>query len=142
MIAAGLIGQPFICPDMVGGGDWVAFIPGSPFEQELFIRSAQIHALCPMMQISASPWRVLDERHQAIFRDILALRQKFAPMIAALAKKAGEDGEPILRSLEYAYPGRGYAGVIDEFMMGDDLLVAPILEKGAVTRKVVLPPGK
>ena len=63
-------------------------------------------------------------------------------MIAALAKKAGEDGEPILRSLEYAYPGRGYAGVIDEFMMGDDLLVAPILEKGAVTRKVVLPPGK
>ena len=142
MIAAGLIGQPFICPDMVGGGDWVAFIPGSPFEQELFIRSAQIHALCPMMQISASPWRVLDERHQAIFRDILALRQKFAPMIAALAKKAGEDGEPILRSLEYAYPGRGYAEVLDEFMMGDDLLVAPILEKGAVTRKVVLPPGK
>jgi alpha-glucosidase len=95
-----------------------------------------------MMQISASPWRVLDERHQAIFRDILALRQKFAPMIAALAKKAGEDGEPILRSLEYAYPGRGYAGVIDEFMMGDDLLVAPILKKGATSREVVLPPGK
>ena len=142
MIAAGLIGQPFICPDMVGGGDWVAFIPGSPFEQELFIRSAQIHALCPMMQISASPWRVLDERHQAIFRDILALRQKFAPMIAALAKKAGEDGEPILRSIEYAYPGRGYAGVIDEFMMGDDLLVAPVMKKGATSRKVVLPPGK
>ena len=47
---------------------------------------------------------------------------KFAPMIAALAVKAGDDGEPILRSLEYAYPGRGYAGVIDEFMMGDDLL--------------------
>ena len=142
MIAAGLIGQPFICPDMVGGGDWVAFIPGSPFEQELFIRSAQIHALCPMMQISASPWRVLDERHQAIFRDILALRQKFAPMIAALAKKAGEDGEPILRNLEYNYPGMGYAGIIDEFMMGDGLLVAPVLKKGATSRKIVLPPGK
>ena len=142
MIGAGLLGQPFICPDMVGGGDWVAFIPGSPFEQELFIRSAQIHALCPMMQISASPWRVLDAEHQAIFSKTLALRQKFAPRIAALAEKAGKDGEPILRNLEYNYPGMGYAGVIDEFIMGDELLVAPVLKKGATSRKVVLPPGK
>ena len=141
MIAAGLLGQPFICPDMVGGGDWIAFIPGSPFDPELFIRSAQIHALCPMMQISASPWRVLDARHQEIFSDVLALRQKFAPTIAALAKKTGETGEPILRSLEYNYPGKGYAHVIDEFMMGEDLLVAPVLKKGAASRDVVLPPG-
>ena len=142
MIAAGLLGQPFICPDMVGGGDWVAFIPGSPFEQELFIRSAEIHALCPMMQISASPWRVLDERHQAIFKDVLAIRQKYAPKFAALAKAAGETGEPILRGLEYVFPGKGYAGIIDEFMIGDDLLVAPVFEKGAVSREVTLPPGK
>ena len=141
MIAAGLLGQPFICPDMVGGGDWIAFIPGSPFDPELFIRSAQIHALCPMMQISASPWRVLDAQHQEIFKGVLALRQKFAPTIAALAKKTGETGEPILRSLEYNYPGRGYAHVIDEFMMGEDLLVAPVLKKGAASRDVVLPPG-
>ena len=141
MIAAGLLGQPFICPDMVGGGDWIAFIPGSPFDPELFIRSAQIHALCPMMQISAGPWRVLDARHQEIFSDVLALRQKFAPTIAALAKKTGETGEPILRSLEYNYPGKGYAHVIDEFMMGEDLLVAPVLRKGMAARDVVLPPG-
>ena len=141
MIAAGLLGQPFICPDMVGGGDWIAFIPGSPFDPELFIRSAQIHALCPMMQISASPWRVLDAPHQEIFKKVLALRQKFAPRIAALAKKTGETGEPILRNLEYNYPGKGYAHVIDEFMMGEDLLVAPVLKKGAASREVVLPPG-
>lgn len=141
MIGAGLIGQPFICPDMVGGGEWTTFIPGSPFDPELFIRSAQIHALCPMMQISASPWRVLDKRHQAIFSDVVALRQKFAPKFAALAKKAGADGEPILRSLEYNFPGHGYAAIIDEFMMGTDLLVAPVMEKGATSRKVILPPG-
>ena len=141
MIAAGLLGHPFICPDMVGGGDWIAFIPGSPFDPELFIRSAQVHALCPMMQISASPWRVLDAKHQTIFSDIVALRQKFAAKFAAYAKKTGEDGEPILRSLEYNYPGQGYAAVIDQFMMGEDLLVAPVLKKGASSRKVVLPPG-
>ena len=142
MIGAGLLGQPFICPDMVGGGEWTAFIPGSPFEPELFIRSAQIHALCPMMQISASPWRVLSAEHQAIFSGIVALRQKFAPTFAALAAKAGRDGEPILRPIEYNFPNAGCAKVIDEFMMGEDLLVAPVLEKGATARKVVLPPGK
>ena len=142
MIAAGLLGHPFICPDMVGGGDWIAFIPGSPFDPELFIRSAQVHALCPMMQISASPWRVLDAKNQEIFSNIVALRQKFAPKFAALAKKAGEDGEPIIRSLEYNYPGQGYADVIDQFMMGEDLLVAPVLKKGASSRSIVLPPGR
>ena len=142
MIGAGLLGHPFVCPDMVGGGDWIAFIPGSPFEQELFIRSAQIHALSPMMQISASPWRVLDTEHQTIFSKTLALRQKFAPRIAALAEKAGKDGEPILRNLEYNYPGMGYAGIIDEFMIGDGLLVAPVMEKGARGWKVGVPPGR
>ena len=68
MIAAGLLGYPFICPDMVGGGEWTTFIPGSPFDPELFVRSAQVHALCPMMQFSASPWRVLDAEvcHEAV----------------------------------------------------------------------------
>ena len=46
-----------------------------------------------------------------------------------------------MRNLEYNYPGKGYAHVIDEFMMGEDLLVAPILKKGAAFREVVLPPG-
>ena len=36
----------------------------------------------------------------------------------------------------------GYAGVIDEFMLGDDLLVAPVMQKGARERKVVVPPGR
>ena len=141
MIAAGVIGQPFICPDMVGGGEWTTFIPGSPFEPDLFVRSAQIHALCPMMQFSASPWRVLDAEKQQIVRDTVALRQKFAPMFVELAKKAAVDGEPILRGLEYNYPNQGYASVIDEFMMGTDLLVAPQMEKDATTRDVVIPPG-
>ena len=77
-----------------------------------------------------------------IFSDIVKLRQKFAAKFAVLAKKAGEDGEPILRSLEYNYPGEGYATVIDQFMMGEELLVAPVMKKGAASRKVVLPPGK
>ena len=142
MIAGGLLGHPFICPDMIGGGNWTAFLPGAPFDAELFVRSAQVHALCPMMQFSASPWRVLDKTDQQIIRDTVALRQKFAPKFVELARQSGRTGEPMLRNLEYVYPGLGYAAIKDEFMMGDDLLVAPVVEKGAATRTVVLPPGK
>jgi alpha-glucosidase len=142
MLATGLIGYPFVCPDMVGGGSWTTFLPGSPFSQELFVRSAQVQALSPMMQISASPWRVLDVEHQAAFLAAVRLRQSFAADIVALAKQAAKDGEPMMRSLEYAYPGRGYAKISDEFLMGGDLLVAPVVEKGATSRKVVIPPGR
>jgi alpha-glucosidase len=142
MLGAGMVGCPFICPDMIGGGEWTAFLPGAAFDPELFIRSAQIHALCPMMQISASPWRVLGPEHQRIFKQIAELRQRFAPRFVELAKESARTGEPMMRNLEYSFPGMGYADIKDEFMMGDGLLVAPVMEKGATTRKVALPPGK
>ena len=94
------------------------------------------------MQISASPWRVLSPEHQAIFKKTVELRQRFAPRFVELAKVSARTGEPMMRNLEYSFPGRGYAEILDEFMMGNDLLVAPVMEKGAVSRKVVLPPGK
>ena len=79
---------------------------------------------------------------QAVFKEIVALRQRFAPRFVELAKESAKTGEPMMRNLEYCFPGMGYAGILDEFMMGNDLLVAPVMEKGAVSRKVVLPPGK
>ena len=142
MLAAGFVGCPFICPDMVGGGEWTAFLPGAPFSEELFVRSAQVQALCPMMQFSASPWRYLNAENQKIIKDVVALRQKFAPKFVELAKESARTGEPMMRNLEYCYPNQGYADIKDEFMMGDALLVAPVVEKGATSRKVVLPSGK
>ena len=143
MMAGGLLGHPFLCPDMVGGGSWTAFLPGAPFDADLFVRSAQVHALCGMMQFSASPWRYLDKGRQQIVRDTVRLRQeRFAAYFVDLAKECGKSGEPMIRNLEYNYPGQGYASVLDQFMMGRRLLVAPVMEKDAKTRKVVLPPGK
>ena len=141
MISGGLLGHPFMCPDMVGGGEWTSFRAGAKIDQELFVRSAQVHALCPMMQFSASPWRVLDKEHQAAVKDAVALRQRFAPRFVKLAEECAKTGEPMLRNLEYNYPGRGYAKIKDQFMMGDFLLVAPQTEKGGKARKVVVPPG-
>ena len=68
--------------------------------------------------------------------------QRFAPKFVELARRSGETGEPMMRSMEYAYPRMGYAKISNQFLMGDDLLVAPVIEKGAKSRRVVIPPGR
>jgi len=142
MAAAGLLEHLFVCPDMIGGGLLGSFKPGVPVDQELFVRSAQVHALSPMMQFSVAPWRVLDKEHLALVKEAVVLRQKFAPRILALARECAKSGEPMLRSMEYAFPGNGYSAVKDQFALGDSLIVAPQVEKGAETREVLLPAGR
>ena len=132
-----------MCPDMVGGGEWSAFLPGSHFDEELFIRSAQVQALCGQMQFSASPWRVLSPEGRKIVRDLVKMRQeKFAARFVELARECGHTGEPMIRHMDYMFPGNGYAGIADQFVMGDFLMVAPQVEKGAAAREVEIPPGR
>lgn len=142
MLLAGLMGYPFCCPDMIGGGEYKSFQPGSTLDQELVVRSAQSHALMPMMQFSVAPWRVLDAAHLEAVRKAVELRQKHKRYIVKLARQSAATGEPLMRSLEYAFPGQGGERVNDQFLLGDRLLVAPVLEKGARDRTVVLPPGR
>jgi len=142
MISAGLIGHPFTCPDMIGGGLLSVFekIDLNTFDQELMIRSAQIQALMPMMQFSVTPWRVLDEKHMAICREAALLHAKMGETIYELAVKAAQDGEPIVRHLEYSFPQQGFENSNDQYMLGDKYLVAPMVDKGE-TRNVKLPKG-
>ena len=53
MIAAGLLGYSYACPDMIGGGEYSSFqgIDASGFDQTLIVRSCQIHSMMPMMQL-------------------------------------------------------------------------------------------
>jgi alpha-glucosidase (family GH31 glycosyl hydrolase) len=128
---------------MAGGGSWAAFLPGAPVDEELFVRSVQVHALCGMMQLSASPWRILkSERNRQLVREAVALRQKFAGYFVEVAKASAASGEPMIRYMEYSYPGCGYGKINDQFMLGEDLLVAPALFKGCKTRQVAIPPGR
>ncbi|MCQ2388417.1 MAG: glycoside hydrolase family 31 protein [Kiritimatiellae bacterium] len=143
MIEAGLLGHPFVCPDMIGSGSWMAFAPDAPhpYEPEIFVRSAQIHALAPMMQFSAAPWRMLKGEAYEAVKKAAWTRMKFTPYILDVAKASAKTGEPMLRSLEYAHPGCGYETVNDQFLMGDKLLVAPQWRKGAKSRDVFVPAG-
>lgn len=141
MLNTGLIGYTFSCPDMIGGGEYKSFIDNPEMDQELVVRSAQIHALMPMMQFSVAPWRILDKQHLDAVKKAVEIRSKFAPKILELAKKSAITGEPIVNYLEYCFPGNGYEHIVDEFMLGNDVLVAPIVEKGKTERTVILPKG-
>ncbi|HEY8966792.1 MAG TPA: hypothetical protein VIM58_10130, partial [Candidatus Methylacidiphilales bacterium] len=91
---------------------------------------------------SAAPWRVLDRKHARLCLEAARLHVAFGKEILASARHAAKTGEPMVRSLAYACPGLGYEEIADQFLLGNRLLVAPVLEKGAASRRVVLPPGQ
>jgi len=138
----GLMGYAFTCPDMIGGGEFNSFINNATIDQELIVRSAQVHALMPMMQFSVAPWRILDEEHLDAVKNAVDIRKNFTPVILKLAEEAAKNGQPIVRTMEFVFPDEGYENIKDQFLLGDDILVAPILMKNQTERTIVLPSGK
>ena len=142
-IAQGLLGYPFICPDMIGGGSYEDFVPEKlKLDEELIIRYAQCSALFPMMQFSLGVWRVLNDYGADCCRQAVELHRKFSSYILEEAKKSSFSGEPILRHMEYEFPHQGFAGVRDQYMLGSKFLVAPVVKKGERERTVLLPKGR
>ncbi|MEI8115864.1 MAG: glycoside hydrolase family 31 protein [Bacteroidia bacterium] len=142
MIALGLIGHPYGCPDMVGGGENTSFKSTSIIDEELVVRSAQVSALMTMIQFSVAPWRILNTENLEICRNMANLHAKMGNEIYQLAKQSAISGEPIVRNMEYVFPGLGFENIKDQFMLGDNILVAPVVEKGARSREVIFPAGK
>jgi alpha-glucosidase (family GH31 glycosyl hydrolase) len=95
-----------------------------------------------MMQFSVAPWRVLSKENLTICKDMANLHFNMGNEIIELARECAVSGEPMVRNLEYEYPGQGYAGIKDQFLLGNKILVAPVVEKGQRSREVVFPEGK
>lgn len=142
ILSQGLMGYAFTCPDMIGGGEYTTFLDGAVIDEELVVRSAQVHALMPMMQFSVAPWRVLSKENAEICKQMALLHAKFGEEILALAQESAKSGEPIARPLTWHWPTLGYEQVKDQFLMGSKLMVAPVIKKGQRSRTVKFPPGK
>ncbi len=141
MIAAGLLGYAYTCPDMIGGGQFSAFLHVNKFDELLIVRSAQVHALMPMMQFSVAPWRILNKENLEICRQMAWLHAKMGPYILQQARHSATTGEPIVRPMEYMFPHQGYAMCKNQFMLGDKYLVAPVVTPEN-KREIRLPKGK
>ena len=132
----GILGYPFILPDMVGGNAYIL----KP-SKELYIRWAQLNAFLPSIQFSLPPWDY-DNETVAIVKDALALRQNFSEIIYTLAVESVKTGEPIIRPLWWHWPTDHETFVIGtEFMLGKDYLIAPVLNKNVASHAVYLPVG-
>ena len=92
------------------------------------------------MQFSVAPWRILSKENLAIVRDAAWLHTRMAGYIMQCAHHAAQTGEPIVRSMEYAFPHQGFATCNDQFMLGSRYLVAPVLND-SLQRTVRLPKG-
>jgi alpha-glucosidase len=141
LTTAGLLGYPYVFADMVGGGLDGSYRPGKPFSHKLFLRSCELQALMPMMQFSAAPWRVLTPEECEVCRRFAELHVQFGPYIMEQVHHASSTGEPIMRSMEYEFPGCGYEKVNQQFMLGPRYLVAPVTNEDD-SKSVYLPAGK
>lgn len=143
MLLQGLLGYYYGCPDMVGGGAYSYFNDdGSGLDEELYVRWLEASILCPMVQFSISPKRVLSPENFKKVMTLVGLRERYAERIMELAENASRMGEPIMRYMEYEFPNEGMERITDQFMLGSDMLVAPVIKKGATKKSVVLPKGK
>ncbi len=113
---------------------------------ELLLRWFQMMALHPRCVMNS--WRpeqgraTLPWTHEDVFDDIkaaLQLRYTFLPYLYTLAYKAHVTGQPIIRPLFYASGEPAAFGDHDAFLLGDRVLVAPVVSKGETVKKVYLP---
>ncbi|WP_163539853.1 TIM-barrel domain-containing protein [Gracilibacillus sp. YIM 98692] len=146
---AGLSGVTFWGWDLAGfNGD----IPTA----ELFMRSAAMAAFCPIMQYHAeskaefnqdrTPWNIADRTGVSevidVYRFFANVRMNLMPYLYQEAKKSSTSGLPMMRALmlDYENDEKVYS-IYDQYMFGDNLLVAPVIEEEEITRRVYLPEG-
>jgi alpha-D-xyloside xylohydrolase len=127
--------------------------------KELIVRWFQYGVFCPLFRLHGvrlplnglygaqssgadnEVWS-FGEKAYEIIRGLLFLREKLKPYLRELNRAAHQRGTPPMRPLYFDFPADpAAANLADQFMLGPDLLVAPVTEQGAVSREVYLPAG-
>ena len=141
----GISGAPFWGSDI--GGYLDGGLPPAQ-QEELWLRWLEFGAFSPIMrgQLGDKGYDAVylwsNTRTEAAFRFYADLHQSLFPYLYAAARTAHLTGMPIMRHLFLAYPDdpRVY-GLNDEYLLGPDLLVAPVIVPGAVGKQIYLPSG-
>lgn len=134
-------GQPFVGSDI---GGFIGYPSG-----ELFARWLELGVFTPLMRAHSvineknkEPWEYGD-RYTAINRSTIELRYRMLPYIYTAMQQASETGIAPMRAMMLEYPGIDvYHDRADQFLFGENFLVAPVLQPGIDRREVSLPPGE
>ncbi|XP_029378521.1 SITS-binding protein isoform X2 [Echeneis naucrates] len=134
-----LLGYNFLIPDAVGGslsGDLVT-------DEELFIRWLEITAFLPVISFHTPPWLCGEDRVLNLTQTYILKHQRdVVPLLEKYAEEWRITGNPIYRPMWWLSPSDPMTFTIDDqFLIGDKVLVAPVVEKGAVQRDIYLPDG-
>ncbi|MCC6750259.1 MAG: hypothetical protein IT371_21520 [Deltaproteobacteria bacterium] len=126
------------------GGYTSIFDP--PTDRELFYRWTELGAFSPVMRTHHGTsgdkgWNFArDAETIAHFRRYAREHVRLYPYLWTLAQDAATHGWPLMRPVALHYPELPW-NLADQYLLGDALLVAPVVERGATRRRVALPPG-
>jgi alpha-glucosidase (family GH31 glycosyl hydrolase) len=162
-VNTGLSGIPYWGTD-IGG-----FVPTQEYTGELYVRWFQFAAFNPLFRSHGREWRLHlpwgwnrgeigafretpdyhpdpAELHNAaiepICRKYLELRYRMMPYLYSAVRECTQTGMPIIRAMWLHYPDEAAAVERgDQYLWGRDMLVAPVVEKGAASRTLYLPRG-
>jgi alpha-glucosidase len=137
----GLCGQPFVGSDC---GGYQGRCNG-----ELLTRWYQIGFLSPFFRnhhavdfYDQEPWR-FGKKYEDIIRKYVKLRYRIMPYLYTVLAEAHATGLPWIRPLILEYQNDyNVLNIDDEFLVGENLLVAPVVSQGATAREVYLPSGE
>jgi alpha-D-xyloside xylohydrolase len=116
-------------------------------EKEVFARWLEFSAFSPMMEILIGPkrtiWDDYDDELVGITKKYVAAHHDLIPYTRSYLYQATQTGMPVMRALTFVYPSdASLSDTWDEYLYGENLLVAPVTTAGAVSRTVYLPEGR
>ena len=137
LLTSSIVGYPLCLPDMIGGNAYA----GGP-SKELFVRWAQANCFMPAMQFSIPPWEFGKDVSEATNK-ILKTRLKLIDLIEDLSIKSSKTLQPICKPLWWLAPEDSNTfDINDQFCLGDDIVVAPVVYDKQRRREVYLPKGE
>lgn len=108
---------------------------------ELIVRWAQLNTFLQVMQFSLAPWDFGEETNK-LCRQYANLHIKFAPALKKYARQAVKTGEPVIRPLFWLAPEDERALICDDqFLVGEEILVAPVVHPKRSSRDIYIPAG-
>ncbi|KAM7348782.1 myogenesis-regulating glycosidase isoform 1-T1 [Cochliomyia hominivorax] len=150
----GVIGYPFVLPGAIGGDYelnrtmtkmFSYYSLGQPAlpEQDLYIRWLQLMTFMPSMQFNHLPSEYKSDYITEIAKELTTIRQKYViPLLLKYLSESMNEGLPLVRPLWMLDPhDPACLSIYDEFSVGEEMIVAPILEEDSEEREVYLPQG-